>query len=261
MSLTWTYGGTALTSFGKITVIDGYLDMPQRRGSNQIIPFQHGTMHAGKYYDQRVLAFGITITAASASALETTFDNLRKLIAPRTQQTLSLTREDSSVLTSQAIVDAPLQVNRITNTLARVVVEFVMPRPYFRLSTAISDNTTTINTSPKAMTVTNPGTIEERDATITLTGPLQNTVITNSTVGVSLTYTGTIAGGEAVVISTNTYGEYTAVKTGSVNVIGNVTHSGAAAFMVLNPGSNTLSITDGTATTGTVKVAFNAPYF
>jgi len=86
MSLTWTYGGTALTSFGKITVIDGYLDMPQRRGTNQIIPFQHGTMHAGKYYDQRTLAFGITITAASASALETTFDNLRKLIAPHFKQ-------------------------------------------------------------------------------------------------------------------------------------------------------------------------------
>jgi hypothetical protein len=141
-----------------------------------------------------------------------------------------------------------------------VVVEFVMPRPYFRLSTAIADNTTTINTSPKAMTVTNPGTIEERDPTITLTGPLLNTVITNSTVGISLTYTGTIASPRVVTISTNSYGEYVATNDLGTNVIGNVTHNGAAALMVLNPGDNTMSITDGTATTGTVKIAFNAPY-
>ena len=262
MSLTWTYNGTDLSTFGKITVIEGYLDMPQRRGGNQVIPFQHGTMHAGKYYDERRLAFGITINKSSASALETAFDDLRKLIAPRTQKTLSLTREDASVLTTQAIVDAPLQVSRVTNTLARLVVEFVMPRPYFRLSTAIADNTTTINTSPKSMTVTNPGTIEERDPTITLTGPLSNTVITNTTVGVSLTYTGTIAGGEVVTISTNSYGEFTATSTagGGTNVIGNISHNGAAALMVLDVGSNTLSITDSTATTGTVKVSFHAPY-
>ena len=262
MTITWSFDGTDLSDFGKITAIDGYLDMPQRRGGNQIIPFQHGTMHAGKYYDERRLTFGITINQPNAADLESTMDDLRKLIAPRTQKTLSLTREDASVLETQAIVDAPLQVARVTNTLARVIVEFVMPRPFFRLDTAIADNTTTINTSPKAMTVTNPGTIEEREPIITLTGPLQNTTITNTTVGVSMTYTGTIAGGEVVTISTNSYGEFTATSTagGGTNVIGNISHNGAAALMVLDVGSNTLSVTDSTATTGTVKVSFHAPY-
>lgn len=260
MTTTWTFGGTDLATLGKITVIDGYLDMPQRRGGNQIIPFQHGTMHAGKYYDQRILTFGITINEADATDLEATMDELRQLIAPRTQQTLELVRDDGKEMSVQAIVDAPLQINRITNTLARVVVEFTMPRPYFRLTTAIDDNTTTINTSPKAMTVTNPGTIEEREPVITLTGPLSDTTITNTTVGVSMTYNGIIAGGEVVVISTNAYGEYTAVMDGVTNVIGNITHNGAAAFMVINPGDNTMSITDTTATTGTVQISFNAPY-
>ena len=204
----------------------------------------------------------MVITGTSAADLEETMDDLRALIAPRTQQTLQVTRDDSTVLNADAIVDNALMFERITNTLARVIVEFVMPRPFFRLDTAIADNTTTINTSPKSMTVTNPGTIEERDPTITLTGPLSNTVITNTTVGVSLTYTGTIAGGEVVTISTNSYGEYTATSTagGGTNVIGNISHNGAAALMVLDVGSNTLSITDSTATTGTVKVSFHAPY-
>ncbi len=261
MSLTWTFGGTDLTTFGKILQIDGWGDIPERRGSDQVIPFDDGEMHAGKYYDKRLLDFYMSLTTSSASDMDSKLDTLRQLISLRTQQTLSVTREDGKVMTTQAIVNSRLQINRITNTLLKYVIPFSLPTPYFRLSTAISDNTTTINTSPKAMTVTNPGTAIERYATITLTGPLSNTVITNSTTGVSLTYTGTIAGGEVVVISTSSLREKTAVKDGVTNVIGNVTHNGAAAFMVINPGSNTLSITDGTATTGTVKIAFNAPYF
>lgn len=260
--ITWSYGGTDLSTFGKVTVIEGFLDFPDRRGTNQIIPFQHGTMHAGKYFDERKISLGMAITGTSAADLEETMDDLRALIAPRTQQTLQVTRDDATVLNADAIVDSSIMFERITNTLAKIVLVFSLPRPFFRLDTAIADNTTTINTSPKAMTVTNPGTIEEREPIITLTGPLQNTTITNTTVGVSMTYTGTIAGGEVVTISTNSYGEFTATSTagGGTNVIGNISHNGAAALMVLDVGSNTLSITDSTATTGTVKVSFHAPY-
>lgn len=256
----FTFGGTALTTFGKITVLNDYLDSPSRRGNDQTIPFQHGAVFVQKYYDSRSITMGIAITAATATALETTFDNMRKLFGVRTQQTLSMTREDATVRTAQAVVNKDLQVDRKTSTLALVVVEFELARPFWRLSTVIGDNTTTINASPKAMTVTNPGTIEERDATIILTGPLQNTVITNSTNGCTLTYTGTIASPRVVTIQTAASGEYTATTDLGANVIGNVTHSGAAALMVFDTGDNTMSITDATATTGTVKVTFNAPY-
>ena len=257
---TWTFGGTALTSFGKVTLIDDYLELPTRRGENIILPFRHGTVFAQKYYGERVLTFGIAINAASATALETTFDNMRKLFSLRTEQTLAATMEDSTVRNASASVNSPLEVKRFTNTFARVTVEFSLAKPYFRLSTAIADNTTTINASPKAMTVTNPGTVEERDATIILTGPLLNTVITNSTTGGTLTYTGTIASPRVVTISTSATGEYVATTDLGANVIGNITHTGASALMVFNPGDNTLSITDGTATTGTVKVTFSAPF-
>lgn len=256
----YSFGGTALSTYGTVTLLNDHFDIPERRGENIIIPFRHGTQFVRKYYGERKMTFGFIYRAASMTAMETTIDALHAKLAPLTQQTLSQTREDGSVRTASAAVSAPLQIERETPTVVRFVVEFTLPFPFFRLSTAIADNTTTINANPKAMTVTNPGTIEERDATIILTGPLSNTVITNSTNGCTLTYTGTIASPRVVTISTSATGEYTATTDLGANVIGNITHTGASALMVFDVGANTLSIADGTATTGSVRVNFNAPF-
>lgn len=257
---TWIFGGTALSSFGKVTLINDYLDFVERRGENIIVPYQHGRVFVEKYFDERKLSFGIAVVGTSASDLETKMDTMRALFAPRTQQTLAMTREDTTVRNAQATVDKALGVERLSDKIARVVVDFTMPSPFFRLSTAIADNTTTINANPTAMVFSNPGTVEERNPTITLTGPLSNTVITNSTNGCVLTYTGTIASPRVVTITTNSQGEYIATNDLGTNVIGNITHSGSAALMVLNVGSNTLSIADDTHTTGAVKISFYAPF-
>ena len=256
----FTYGGTALSSFGTVTVMNSYLNFANRRGDNQVIPFRDGAVHVNKFFDQRILTFGITIQKSSAANLESSLDDLRKLFSPRTTQTLAMTLESAAVRNISATVDREMEVERFGPYIAKVVVEFVCAKPVWRLSSAITDNTTTIDASPKAMTVTNPGTVQERDATIILTGPLQNTVITNSTNGLTLTYTGTIASPRVVTISTSATGEYLATTDLAANVIGNVTHTGDACLMAFNPGDNTMSITDATATTGTVKVTFNAPY-
>lgn len=257
---TWTYGGTALTTYGKVTLINDYLDAPARRGDDTMIPFRHGKVFNKKYYDSRSLSFGLAITAATATALESTFDSMRQKFALNTEQTLAMTMNDATVRNISATVNQPLNVERVTNTFARVVVQFDCADPFWRLSTAIADNTTTINANPKAMTVTNPGTAPETNPTIILTGPLSNTVITNSTTGSVLTYTGTIASPRVVTIVRSANGDYTATDDLAANVIANVTHSGTPEFMLLNPGNNSLSIADGTATTGTVKMSFYAPF-
>jgi phage-related protein len=257
---TFTYGGTDLSTFGNITVIDGYLDMPERRGDNMKIPLRNGTVHSRKYYDERTITFGIAIIESTLAALETKLDTIRALFAIPTQQTLSITFGDTTVKTVQATVDKALQVNRI-QTMARIVVEFTMCEPFFRLSTAIADNTTAITASPNAMTVTNPGTVEERDPTIIIHGAFTSITITNSTNGASLTYTGAIGTGETVTIGTLNGEYYATLSTGSANVIGNVTHSGSACLLPINVGANTLAITStGKDANSTVKITFNAPY-
>lgn len=256
----WSFAGYDLTSFGKVTLIDDYLDMPTRRGNNQVIPFRHGSVFVEKYYDERTLSFGIAVSAETIEAMESLMETLRGILAVRTQQSLAQTLTNGTVRTAQASVDRPLQVNRPAPNIALLVVEFTLCEPFFRLSTAIADNTTVINASPKAMTVTNPGTVDERNPTIILTGPLVNTVITNSTNGAILTYTGSIPSPRVVTISKNSSGEFVATDDLGTNVIGNITHSGAPEFLPMNVGANTLSITDGVATTGSVKITFNAPY-
>jgi len=257
----YTFGGTALTAFGKVTLINDNLDIADRRGNNIVLPLRHGGIFTSKYYSERSITFGIAMTAASATALEALFDTLHTLISPRTEQTLAMTLEDATVRNISATVNTPLNVNRITNTFARVTIQFDCASPFWRLSTAIADNTTTIDASPKAMTVTNPGSVEERDPTITIHGAFTSITITNSTNGASLTYTGAIATGETVTIGTLNGEYYATLSTGSANVIGNVTHSGSAALFPVNVGANTLSITNaGRDANSTVKISFNAPY-
>lgn len=257
----WTFGGTALSTFGVVTVIDDYLDTADRRGENITIPLRHGRIFTSKYYDERTISMGVAISAATAAALETALDNLRELLSPRTEQTLAMTMEDATVRNTSATVNKPLNVSRRGSKIALVTIQFDCVSPFWRLSTAIADNTTAITTSPNAMTVTNPGTIEERDPTIIIHGAFTSITITNSTNGASLTYTGAIATGETVTIGTLNGEYYATLSTGSANVIGNVTHSGSAALLPLNVGDNTLAITNaGRDANSTVKITFNAPY-
>lgn len=258
---TISFGGTALSSFGKVTILNDYLDLPERRGDNQMIPFKHGQVFTQKYYDQRTISVGIAINAASGSALENTFTNMRTLFSPMAEQSLSMTLEDTSVRTVNASVNRSIQVDRKSDKVALALVEFDLSFPFFRLSTEIADNTTTIDSSPKAMTVTNTGTVEERDPTITIDGPFSSMTITNSTNGATLTYTGAIGAGETVTIGVLNGEFYATLSTGSANVIGNVDHAGSSSIFPLNVGDNTLSIVSaGGDNTGTVKISFYPPF-
>ena len=259
MTITWKYDGNSLTSYGVVTVLNDYLDIPQRRGENISLPFNDGTFYVPKFYDQRIITIGMAIVSNTATEQDTIFDNLKKLFGVRSQKVLQYTREDATIYNANASVDAPMQVERIHDTFARVVVEFVLNQPYFRLSTQAS-TTILIDTSPITEIVPNSGTVEERNPTITLTGPLTNPVIINTTNGVSLTYTGVISDGDTVIIMQNSTGQYTATHSVSGNVIGNVTHSGDTALMVLAIGDNSIDITSSVATTGTVKFEFYPPY-
>lgn len=258
MAISWTFGGTALSTFGVLRELNDYMDMPERRGDNIIIPFRHGRTHVNKYFDERKITLGFSIVSSTATAQDTIFDNMRKLFVPGSQQVLAQTREDSSVRNAYAVVEKPLQVERVNQVFAQIVVEFTLAEPFFRSNTSSTDNTTTISTTDTTMTVENIGTIAEYNPTILLTGPLSNVTI-STTDSISLTYTGTIAGGATVTIGTLN-GEFYATHSGSGNVIGNLSHAGSPALLVLQSGTNTLSVTT-TTTGGSAKISFYPPFF
>lgn len=259
---TWSFGGTALTDLGRVTILNDYLDTAERRGENIEIAFRHGRTFAQKYYEERVISIGMAINVASATALEARLDTIKRLMSIRTQQTLSMTLEDTTVRTTQATLDSPFQIERKKDSFAMAVFDFRLTKPYFRLSTQ-TNGTITMSAGTVTGNIVNTGTIEEIDPTITMIGPLNNPVITNTLNSHVLSYAGTIAG--TVVIQTETTGEYTAMSNGTANVLGNITHSGGAALMMLNAGgstngTNAMSIVNTGGTTGKIIFSFYPPY-
>jgi len=257
---TFAYGVTQLETLGNVTLINDYLDLPSRRGNNVTIPHRHGTVFVQKFYDERTIAFGIAVLGTSLADLETKMATIHGLFSEQTQQTLTIVYGDTTTKTALVTIDKPLQVQR-TGSLARIVVEMTMTEPFFRLSTPIADNTVTPNSNDFHFHVTNPGTVEERNPTIILTGLYTtSTTITNSTNGAVLIYTGTIAATDTVTIGTLN-GEFYATHSVSGNVIGNVTHSGSSALMPFSVGLNEMQIASaGQGGDTRVKVTFNAPF-
>lgn len=254
----WSFRGTTLDSLGYVTQVADSLMMPERRGGNVLIPFMNGRVHVEKQYEQRSMMLGLEVVESTRAALEAKMDTVKALLGRRSLGTLSQTLEDLSVRSCQAEYTGDLSLTPVSPLSVRMVLEFVMPDPFFRGATLIS-NTTVINVSPKTYTITNTGTAEESNPTIVLTGPLQNVVITNVTNGSVLTYTGTIASPRVVTIVRSGL-DYAVTDDLGANLIGSVSHSGGAAFFVLDAGANSLSVVDATHTTGSVKVEFFPPY-
>lgn len=89
---------------------------------------------------------------------------------------------------------------------------------------------------------------------IRLTGPITNPVITNSTLGQTITITGTIAAGAYYDIDLE-YGKKTVVDNGGVNRISTVSAASNLATWSLQSGNNVVSIT-GTGATAATNAVF-----
>lgn len=256
----WSFGGVELDTLGIVTLVSDSLKLPEKRGNNLLIPFMAGRVWVEKEFEQRNMTLGLEVAAESIEDLETRMDTLKKFFGRRALGLLSQTLEDLSTRSCYAEYTGDLSLTRISPVSVRMALDFTMPEPFFR-SNFLTSNEQTINASPKTYTLNNPGTAEERQAVITLTGPLSSPEITNTTNGVKVKYNAAIAGGHYVTIDIDAEtGEYTAVDDLSANVIGSVTHEGDVALFVLDAGANSISVTDGMHTTGTVTIEFYAPW-
>lgn len=125
-----------------------------------------------------------------------------------------------------------------------------------RASTPV-DETSSEATAPGTvdLVVPNPGTSWQDRAVLTLTGTATSVTVTNLTDGPTLAFGGNLTGG--VVIDT---GAWTAVRGGTVDVVGLVTHSGHPRWMPLRAGETTIRVapTGGTATLQVVHYPFYA---
>jgi len=254
----WSFEGTLLDDLGIVTLVSDSFKTLKRRGGNMLIPQRDGRIFTRKYYEQRTMTLGLEITEDSLTALETAIDTVKALFGESELGTLSETLEDLTVRTLEVEQTGDLDPTRVSPLCVKMLLEFVAPDPFFRGSALVTD-THTIDASPKTYTLTNPGTVYERNPKITLTGPLNNVTITNLINGVSISYNAAIASPRVVTIQ-STNGEFTATDDLGTNVIGNVSHAGDSTLFVLKKGANPLSVVDSVATTGTIKIEYYPPY-
>lgn len=255
----WNFNSQDLTVAGDyITyVLDGY-DLPPVRGDNIVIPLKDGRTHTRKYFDQRIITFAMHFMGTSLSDLQTNIDAMLAKLAVRTRAYLIHTMPDATTRNAYAEVISPIQLQHRGPYHAVSTVEFLLDEPFFR-STTDYELEVVIDASPHDMDVVNAGNAEDRSSTITFTGPLSHPSIANTITGASLQYDDDLAASSDVV--TVSVSAFTAVDASAANVLNKIVHTGDTSFMVWSPGTNHCHITDGTATTGKIKVNFYPPYF
>lgn len=257
----WEYDGVNLTRVAyNVRLLGAPLSTPSRRGDNVVIPGKMGRMHVAKQLDQRVQTLAMWVTGEpvdggtpSEAQLLANLDTLRGLFARAGQHTL---RHQFGSVTRQAqveVVNAIAFEPRSGNQAYTFVVDFVMADPLWYAATATTVGPTTITTSPKTITVANPGTYQSERAILTLAGPLTDPVLAFGSTWVQ--WIGAIANGQTLVIDC---GAFTATL-GGADVSEWVRHAGALCWLPIPAGSNTLTVTSADLG-GSVTVAFYAPY-
>lgn len=242
--------------------------VPARRGNNVTIPGRRGQRATTKTLDSRSETWRVvvdhrdddgTMEATRLGRMEGLNDNLDALAAVLARSGLvPITwrrRMDDGwqVLSAEAEAAAAIPVTRYGTDLAGLVIEWVFPDPCWYDEQV----TATVLLSPD-LGLTMPGNVPAEDLVVRFNGPLTNPRLTNTvfTPSVWLQFNGSIAAGQYVELDTE---RMTALRNGTVNVIGSVTSGGSARWMALRAGVQTLALT-ASAGTGNCTVTYRPPY-
>ncbi|MGH2512356.1 MAG: hypothetical protein ACRDGQ_06690 [Candidatus Limnocylindrales bacterium] len=182
------------------------------------------------------------------------------------QGTLTHYRPDGSIVTAKAQVNGwtsaradagpfnPVQQGP-TGIWYIAVVPFVLSDPYF-YGPSFSLGPTDISGGTGVQTLVHPGTVRGWKAVFSFAGPCTNPKVTNGANTWSVQALTTVASGQTLVIDCSAW----TAMNGASNLIGSVVHAGGFPFMMIEPGSNVLSITGGTGSPATLTSTFSPPY-
>lgn len=259
----WSFRGFPLNrSDIRVRAMTGPLSVPPSRGSDFLTMGTTGQLWVRKIADSRRIGLELLLTGVyRPDSISAYLDSLAVLFADRSQGQLVHYHPDGSIRTALAEVAdwSPADSKSNIGALYVGIADFLLTDPWFYTPAVVV--TGSIPTSGSTLAVANPGTAypcgPQGTLTLDLLGPVVDPVITNAANGVSVTVNVTVASGKHLIIDC---AKWTALNDG-VNAIGSVQHSGALPFMVLQPGSNVLTVT-GTGITGAtaLTVTFTPPY-
>jgi hypothetical protein len=227
-----TVDGVVLNTLAKnIESIAGRLHVPGKRTANQTLPGKHGTLYvANKKYEANVIVLPMWVrgcdddgSVPSGSTREEFFTNLdvlTNLFMRDGLRDVSHTLPDGSIRQCFAEVLSSIDFSVIGhNPLGKYSVEMEVPDVFWQDVNAI------VQARGVAENVHYPQfdglTAPLVDAIITVTGPANSVLLTDTNSGEWFQYAAALGVGEQLVVDC---AEWTA-KKGAADVIGNVSHS------------------------------------
>lgn len=253
----WFFDNTQLSSFGVVTELDSYLDIPPVRGNNWTFPFQDGTEWVPKFFGERTVSFGIEVTSESIPDLESKFDALATLCDCRTgQKTLLNASYDGVPRSAWAEVVNQLGVTMGDDPLVRkIVIDFLLNYPLFQAVTPLV-HLLKIKSNPFTFTVNNPG-VQAKFATVTLAG-LSNPVIINQRNQQTVKYNGKLAKDELLTIDCRKQ----RVTDQSNQIVDHKFTRTDRSFLTLEHGENVITVTENRKKPdGEIKIDFRPAYY
>jgi hypothetical protein len=252
----WSVNGVSLQTYAfNIETLASKFKTPPLRGSDRVLAYRHGAQHRDRKFDSQSLQLGMWVIGADENGgvpayREMQFRaNMKKLqglfVSPYGREfTITKRWQDTQTGLVIAATGHGLCPDGLDPAMeggpyrAKVVADVFMADPFFYgdpLQTTIPLNTPT--------TIQVLGDVPTSVMKIDYYGQLSNALLTNSTPNPDVWIkTGTaLALGDSMTVDV---GEATAVRTSdSANLIGSVTHSGSREWFVLQPGTNTVTLT------------------
>lgn len=253
----WTFNGVELSQHGKWDVeevIEG-IGVPQYRGSNLQVPFQHGNRWIKKRYDRRKVVFSMWIKGSDREELDQHIDEFIRGVAKPGIHALRRSLRSGEVRESFGELSSDLNFVRKGPGYAKFALEIELPDPFFYGTDSISF-TEPIGEKTHNWVHEHAGTAPLIAMEIRLIGPMSNPVLMNTNNGVWVQYLGNINVGEIVTLNTK---NFSCIK-GEHNVISTVKHGGDAYWMLLESGMNLLKL-ETSVTGGSIKIEYYPPYF
>ena len=248
----WSFTGTSLQGTNwNIRILSPSEQVPARRGENIAIPSRDGRTYRPKTFEQRIVSLAMFVKGTGGSALERDLETLKAILGQPGQGVLSRTVAGRTAAWNvNAEVANVVEFTPASDTMYNAVVEFLCADPFWTGALA-SAATVDIASSPHTFTATNNGTAANERGTITILGAITDPKIQIGDIWVK--YSGTVTAGGTLIIDCN---NYTAAK-GTADVTGSITHGGAAAWMRLLPGANTVTVTGSGLTAPDVTLTFS----
>jgi hypothetical protein len=234
--------------------------MPDIRRITERGPMQQGATDVDYRIEPRKLSLGLFAYGASGAAFDGIRDLFYAMFAPANGViNLVYTRDDAAVRQIDVHVsgaaDLP-QSEQIGDSL-RWLVPLEAADPLWYDPTPV---TAQITQSPLNLTVAYTGDAPTFPV-ITFTGPLQSPILTNTTTGDKLDFTGYNLAGAASIVVNLAYGYKTVLSGVGVNMIAYLTNDSDLATWALQPGDNALTLAAGGLTGASlVSIAYYRRY-